>query len=93
MASVPRRVAPHINPYSRPHPMESESIVERVYDAIRPYLHDDIGAREATKAARAAISAMRTPDMNAVLAVSRKYSLQPSIVDLIWTELHDDALK
>lgn len=41
--------------------MESESIVDRVKFAILPYLNPDIGDREATKAARAAISALREP--------------------------------
>lgn len=47
---------------------------------------------KARKQARAAIAAMRRPDMNQVLKESREYSIPPAVVDLIWTGLIDATL-
>lgn len=55
--------------------MESESIVERVKFAILPYLNPDIGDREATKAARAAISAMPLEELLAALSDEQRLEL------------------
>lgn len=71
--------------------MESESIVERVKFAILPYLNPDIGDREATKAARAAISALREPTEE--MKEAGISAIGNPDVDMAFAEMIDAALK
>lgn len=108
MPTVPRRVAPHINPYSRPHPIESESIVERATKAARDAWEEATGRTPALSqdeawavTIRAAISAMREPTEEMVAAGEKVVDDQYDHYDPgkfygvgdLWPRMIDAALK